>query len=1250
MISNSKRSAFYLSELVKAFYREAAVFILLLISAGCTSSPELEWQQEKEYRWAEIPSGSSGQYGFERQPSSQTGIEFKNAMTEKELAENRHYLNGSGVAAGDIDGDGLVDLYFAGLKDYNRLYKNTGDMQFEDITDKAGVVHMDHYSTGAVFADISGDGHLDLLVTSIYKDNSLYLNDGNGHFKLAENSGLGAGEGSTTMTLADIDGDRDLDLYVAKYKEKSVKDIYSTEELAWRNILNEPYNEQQQTGPYSLVPPFDEHYQIFMTDDNRLAGLAETGKEDALYLNQEGALEKVSDTKERFLDEEGNPHGLPPDWGLTAKFQDLNGDGKPDLYTCNDFFTKDRIWINQGAGSFREIGKWAIRNLSFACMGVDFSDINRDGRLDIFTAEMLGSEHKERLRQVGSDDPYPEQFRETTARPTNNRNSLYLRRKDLTYAEIAFLGGVEATGWSWDATFMDIDLDGYEDLFVNNGYMYHILDMDAQMSMMRKGKNMDEHFTEFMRGAPSLELRNRIFMNNGDLTFREEGSALGFEEADISHGMAVADLNNDGALDLAINRMNKEAGIYQNLTNAPRIAVRLIGEAPNTQAIGAKIELRGGPVYQHKEVVSGGDYLSGSDPMVVFAAKSEHPDHQLIISWPDGTQSRIDSIHGNRMYEVYEEESPKISPEDHEPDKSVTPIFKDVSGKITHRHQENRFDDFELQSLLPVRLGQLGPGLSWMDLDRDGDDDLFIASGKGGGMGIYENMGDGSFRSSEPPLLSQSAPGDQTTILGWEGREGLHIISGNANYEQGNLQAPSAYQYRINRLHDVEIDSLPHNISTTGPMAASDYDGDGDIDLFVGGRFIPGHYPMDAPSRLFKYEQGVFVADKTNLRKLQQAGLVTGAVFTDFDRDGDQDLVLSRAWDSLLLLENDNGTFEDVSGQQGLTDLKGWWNGIASGDFNNDGYPDLVATNKGLNSPYQMAKAKPIRMYYEDFNKDTWVEIIEAYANSDGKYVPGRRLFHYGSVPAIANQMRSHQQFASTTLEELFGRRLSDVSYKEINTLEHMVLLNTGNGFKAKPLPIESQFSAAFHAGVADFDNDGNEDLFLSQNIFAVPRQVPRQDAGRGLWLRGNGEGDFTALSGSKSGIKVYGEQRGAAFSDFNHDGKVDLAVSQNSFNTKLYANQTGKRGFRVTLAGPPENKNGIGSGFRLIYTGGQSEGPLREVQAGSGYWSQNSFTHILGAEEEVEQIEVTWFDGRRQTIEVTEGKKNYLISHPDIK
>jgi hypothetical protein len=432
-------------------------------------------------------------------------------------------------------------------------------------------------------------------------------------------------------------------------------------------------------------------------------------------------------------------------------------------------------------------------------------------------------------------------------------------------------------------------------------------------------------------------------------------------------------------------------------------------------------------------------------------------------------------------------------------------------------------------------------------------------------------------------------------------------------------------------------------------MAASDYDNDGDIDLFLGGRFVPAHYPRNATSRLFTNENGSFVLDRINSQKLAEVGLITGAVFTDYDGDGDQDLLLSREWDSIILLENEDGVFNDVSEREGLEEYKGWWSGIATGDFNNDGRPDIIAVNWGLNSSYQLANDKPLRMYYDDFNGDRRVDIIEAYANSEGSYVPAKRLYEYNSLPVITNQIDSYQAFANSTLQDIFGDRLSQIPYKEINTLQHMLFINTNEGFEARPLPEKTQFTAGFHAGVADFNNDGNEDLFMSQNFFGVPRQVPRLDGGRGLWLEGDGQGNISTVKGNRSGIKSYGEQRGAAFSDYNSDGKVDLAVSQNNEETKLYVNQTDKSGYRIELKGPPQNRNGIGSAIRLVYSDGK-KGPVREVQSGSGYWSQNSFTQVLGIQtgKEVRSIEVRWQDGTRQTVTVREGLKEYQISYND--
>ncbi|MEX0770678.1 MAG: FG-GAP-like repeat-containing protein [Balneolaceae bacterium] len=1231
-----------------------------LIQSGCTSTTELEWNEEEHYRWAEVTPGMFGRTGFKKLSPSQTNIDFVNRISEEKIDENRHYLNGSGVAAGDIDVDGLTDLYFAGLEGPNRLYRNMGGMRFEEITGRAGVTHEGYYSTGVVFADVNGNGFLDLLVTAMHRENVLYINDGKGNFTLKEDSGLGPAQGSTTMALADLTGNGYPDLYIARYKEKSVKDLFTTRELEWENILNEPLRDP--TDSYSLTPPFDRHYEL-KRQDGELAGVSEIGEVDELYLNRGGVFEKVEDTREIFLNEEGEPFGLQPDWGLSAKFQDLTGNGLPDLYVCNDFHTPDRIWINQGEPpgtgikrnvQFRATSRTAIRNLSFSCMGVDFSDINRDGELDIFTTEMLSPESTRRLRQAGSDDPVPVRIGKIESRPMYNRNSMYLKREDSTYAEITHLSGTEATGWSWATRFLDVNLDGYEDLLVNTGYLYDILDIDAQISMMQSQRNMDEHFMEFTDKTPPLELPNRILKNRGDLTFTNAGSEWGFSEVDISHGMAVVDLNNDGVLDLVMNRMNKVAAVYQNTTRAARIGIRLKGKAPNTQALGSEVELRGGPVVQRKQITAGGEYASGSDVRVMFAADPENPAHEILVTWPDGQESVIGGVKANRIYEIHQSSAREPGTEsDKELTDSSISLFEDVTKRLSHHHHEEPFQDFELQPMLPTRLSQLGPGVAWIDVTGNHQDELLIGSGKGGQLGWFENRGDGQFEQLTANAMTRPSPGDQTAILGWKEDGFTQIVTGSANYEQGRSGAASAYLYRLDSSGTVvETDSLPGIFSTTGPLAASDVTGNGYLDIFVGGAFKPGQFPEDADSRLFRNEGGTFVRDEASSRLFEGLGLVNGAVFSDMTGNGRQDLLVSTGWGSLRLFENTGGAFREITAEKGLDAYLGWWQGVATGDLTGNGRPDIIATNIGRNSAWQIKQDQPIRMYHDDLNGDGRMDIMEAYPNEEGEYVPRHRLYRFQSQQILLNHMGSHKEFAEADVTGILGTRHSRIPYKEINTVDHMVFLNSDseNDFEAYPLPREAQFSAGFHVGVADIDNDGSEDLFMSQNLFAMPRQTPRLDAGRSILLLGDGQGNFRVLSGTESGVKVYGEQRGSAFSDVNNDGKVDLAVSQNGASTRLFLNRTKNTGYKISLNGPDSNRHGIGSAIRLVYAG-EEKGPLREVQAGSGYWSQNSARMVMGSgNSRVEAIEVRWFDGTLQTVGVTQGEKNYMITHPEAQ
>jgi len=790
---------------------------------------------------------------------------------------------------------------------------------------------------------------------------------------------------------------------------------------------------------------------------------------------------------------------------------------------------------------------------------------------------------------------------------------------------------------------MDVNLNGYEDILITTGFPLDVLDMDSQKQIRSESRNVQEESE-----AIDLLQQNRAFQNNGDLTFTDRSTAWGFTEEDISHGMAMADLDNDGALDVIINRLNREAVIYRNTSGSPRIAVRLKGQGPNTQAIGSKVVLEGGPVdRQSKQVTSGGDYLSGSDPLVMFAADPDNPDHRLIITWPDGMQSRIDSVLANRIYEVDESRIRKEAP-DEPPREAPAPLFSDRSELLGHVHHESEFDDFQIQPLLPVRLSRQGPGVAWLDVTGNGREDLLIGSGRGGEPVVYENRPGGQLRRTRIEGLTVPADGDQTGLAGWTEDARTHLVIGLASYEQGSTRVASAVYMQLENGKVVATDSLPGALSASGPVAVADYTGDGRMDLFLGGRFVPGQYPMDASSRLFRGSEEGFELDEANTLRLREIGMVSSGLFVDYNADGEQDLLVATEWGNLRLFENRNGEFIERTGELGLEVHKGWWQGIATGDFTGNGYPDIVATNWGQNSPYQFTTpGQPLRMYYGDLSGDGLMDIIEAYHDEDiGGFVPRRRLSEFESIRSAFQNINSNRKFAGSSLEEILRIDLNRLSSKEINTLEHMVFLNEeGTGFTAKSLPAEAQFSAGFYAGVADMDTDGNEDIFLSQNNFAYRDQPGRPDAGRGLWLKGDGLGNFTTVAGHESGVKVYGDQRGAALGDYTGDGRVDLAVSQNAGATRLFVNGSEQAGIRVQLSGPATNRAGIGSGVRLVYEDG-SKGPVRYIQAGSGYWSQNSSRPVLGMSDHPVAIEVLWHDGTIQTIELEEARSEILIQY----
>ena len=1189
---------------------------MVALSFAC-ATVGAEWKQGVGFRSASLNVPANGHTGFTAVPESITGIHFTNHLADHSVAENQIRLIGSGVALGDVDGDGLCDIYLCQLEGPNALYRNLGNWKFEDITASAGVACTNQYSTGAALVDLDGDGDLDLLVNSIGGGTRCFLNDGKGHFT-ENNSGLLQKFCATSMALADIDGNGTLDLYVANYRTTTIRSTgLQVLSVNGRRVLRPEDRESYEITPEGLV--------------------LEHAEPDILYLNDgKGHFSPMPWTGGNFIDADGKPLTRgDKEWGLSVMMRDMNGDGVPDIYVCNDFWSADAIWINDGKGKFRALPKLAMRCTSTFSMGIDFADINRDGFDDFVVLDMRSREHARRMTQRAMLGGTPA-LTKIDERPQNERNTLFLNRGDGTYAEIAQLAGLQASEWSWCPVFLDVDLDGYEDLLVTTGHGFDSQDADTEEMLDRTPRKPAEKYGDKILRYPRLNVPNQAFRNRGDLTFEPAGDKWGFNAVGVSHGMALADLDGDGDLDLVVNNLNGSVSIYRNETSAPRMAVRLNGKAPNTRGIGAKIKLLGGQVTQTQEMITGGRYLSSDDAERVFAAWNTTNTFRLEVIWRSGALSVVTNAHANTLYEVDEAGArPRVA----EPAKSPT-FFRDTSEMLGHVHHDEPFDDFAHQPLLPKRLSHGGPGISWADADGDGRDDLIVTGGHGGELALFYNHTGKFERVTALPRAPQN---DQTMSVGLSGS----LFVAQANYEMPSNNAPAVMQFAHSNGQLRATQILAPQFSSTGPIALADIDGDGDLDLFVSGQMNAGRYPEPATSRLFRNEKGNFVL----AQEFKDVGLVNGAVFTDLDGDGFLELVLACEWGPLKIFRNDHGKFAPwnprITGValdsqlSTLNQLLGWWQGVSVGDFDGDGRMDIVASNWGRNSPYESFAHDEIRIYYGDFTGSDRIDGVEAYKD-DGRIVPWRDLDTLSrALPWLRQRFPSNHAFANATITEVLGEHIAQAKELRVNWFDSIVLLNRGDHFEVRPLPIEAQFAPAFGIAVGDFDGDGHEDVFLAQNFFETDGETSRYDAGRSLLLRGDGHGGFASVPGQESGLLIYGEQRGAAACDYDADGRLDLAVGQNRAETKLFHNETATPGLRVRLHGLAENLLGIGAMIRRV--NGANRGAAHEVHGGGGYWSQDSATVVVTGTGD--QLWLRWPGGKEATIKIPADARELIVN-----
>ncbi|WP_317662626.1 VCBS repeat-containing protein [Maribacter sp. TH_r10] len=1047
---------------------------------------------------------------FQLMDSTETGVDFVNDLNydhEFNVYKYRNFYNGGGVALGDINNDGLLDIYFTSNLESNRLYLNKGGFKFEDITNTAQVGGTKAWSTGVTMVDINADGYLDIYVCNSgdiagdNKENELFINNGPSSdtnqvtfTESAKEYGLDDKGFSTHASFFDYDRDGDLDVY----------------------LLNNSY---RSIGSFNL-----QRNERFERDV--LGG-------DKLLRNEDQSFINVS--------EESGIYGSVIGFGLGVTVGDLNNDDWEDIYVSNDFFERDYIYINQRDGTFRETLTEQIQSLSSASMGADVADINNDGNIDLFVTEMLPSEY-DRLKTVTTFEDwnkyqhnlkngYYHQF---------TRNTLQLNNGNSTFSEIGRYSGVEASDWSWGALFFDMNNDGFKDLFIANGIYKDLTDQDylqyissdAAIQSIISGNEVD--YDQLIEIIPSNKIPNHAYKNLGNLKFERHWDS-GLDTPSFSNGSAYGDLDNDGDYDLVVNNVNMQAFVYQNKVETELgsnyLKLVLHGQGKNTHAIGAKIkvETKDQSLYQEQQPIRG--FQSSMDLRPNFGI-SNNDSVTVEVIWPSGKITQIEHTAANQILNLFESDGvPRIK----EIDSSEQQIFQQSALKIPFKHTENRFVDFDRDRLLPHMLSTEGPRMAMADVNNDGRKDIFIGGSKGSASTLLMSKKNGFIKSTSLDFDKNINSEDSASLFfdaDNDGDKDLYVCSGGVEFSQFSSYLKDRLYFNDGEGNFTLSPQLLPTVNgnhSTATVIAEDIDEDGDLDLFVGERSIPTQYGMPGSGFILQNDgKGNYTDISAKAApSLHNLGMITDAHFLDLDADGKNELLVVGEFMGVEIFKNRSGKFERVTNND-LTDLHGWWKKVHPVDLDNDGDLDLVLGNHGENSRFKASTDKPIHLYVNDFDQNGFIDPIMTFTADNGKQYPYN--LRHNLIEQLKDLKKKYPNFASfkdADINDILSvSELEGAVKLHANVLSSIILINEGNfDFKTVKLPIEAQFSPIYAISSSDFDNDGDMDLLLGGNLYNTKPEVGRYDASFGLYLENIDGANFKTYKGNK-GFSLVGEIR----------------------------------------------------------------------------------------------------------------------------